>query len=118
MKAEQIITLVVGMLPGIAAVIGLILSTVKYVQKAVKEKNWTALINYTMKLMAEAETLLTTGAEKKAWVLTMIKGSAEYLNYPIDESELSDLIDSLCDLTKAVNYIEPKTKTTKDSAVK
>ncbi len=119
MSAEQIITMIISMLPGIAAILGLIVSLVKFVQKSVKEKNWTALINYTMKLMAEAETLLSTGAERKAWVLAMLKGSAEYLNYPIDESELSDLIDSLCDLTKAVNYTEPKTKaSTKDSAAK
>lgn len=119
MNAEQIITMIISMLPGIAAILGLIVSLIKFVQKSVKEKNWTALISYTMKLMSEAETLLPTGAERKAWVIAMIKGSAEYINYPIDESELSALIDSLCDLTKSVNYTEPKPeKAKKDSAAK
>lgn len=122
MSAEQIITMIISMLPGIAAILGLIVSLVKFVQKSVKEKNWTALISYTMKLMAEAEDKFTNGADKKEWVMALVKASSEYLNYPIDESELSDLIDSLCDLTKAVNYTEPKAKKTekteKDSAAK
>lgn len=122
MNAEQIITMIISMLPGIAAILGLIVSLVKFVQKSVKEKNWTALISYTMKLMAEAEDKFTNGADRKEWVMALVKASAEYLNYPIDESELSALIDSLCDLTKAVNYTEPKTKKTekteKDSAAK
>jgi hypothetical protein len=110
MSVEQIITMVISMLPGIAAILGLIVSLVNFVRKSVKEKNWTALINYTMKLMGEAEQKFETGADKKEWCMAIVKASSEYLNYPVDDTELSTLIDSLCDLTKTVNY------TTSDTA--
>lgn len=105
MNTEQIILLVVGMLPGIAAIIGLIIALVNWVKKAVKEKNWGALLSYVSKMMAEAENAYANGAEKKEWVISTVKASAEYINYPIDDEALSNLIDSLCDLTKQVNYI-------------
>ena len=33
----------------------------------------------------------------------MVHTSAEYINYPVDVQALSDLIDSLCSLTKNIN---------------
>lgn len=104
MNTEQIILLVVGMLPGIAAIIGLIIALVNWVKKAVKEKNWGALLSYVSKMMAEAEELYHNGTDKKEWVIKAVKSSAEYINYLIDDEVLSNLIDNLCDLTKQVNY--------------
>lgn len=114
MTTEQIIIMIVGMLPGIAAIIGLIIALVNYVKKAVKEKNWGALLSYVSKMMAEAEELFFDGVDKKEWVIEAVKTSAEYINYPIDDESLSILIDSLCDLTNQVNY----TPVVKDDDVK
>ena len=33
----------------------------------------------------------------------MVKASADYINYPVDEDTLSKMIDSLCDMSKIVN---------------
>lgn len=33
----------------------------------------------------------------------MVKASADYINYPVDEDTLSKMIDSLCDMSKVVN---------------
>ena len=43
----------------------------------------------------------------------MVQTSAEYINYPIDNVALGKLIDTLCDMSKIVNYngvptIEPE----------
>ena len=96
----------VVMVLGIAvACIPLVLKLVQYVQKAVKEKNWTALLNLVLELMEEAEEKFADGATRKEWVLAMVQVSEEYLNYEVDVDELSDLIEELCDMSKIVNAV-------------
>ena len=56
MNAEQIVSLVVAILTGLAACIPLAVKLVQYIQKAVQEKNWAALLGLVVKLMSEAET--------------------------------------------------------------
>lgn len=93
----------VSVLSGLAVAIPLVVKLVEYVKRAVKEKNWNQLLKLVMDLMTEAEKKFETGAEKKEWVLAMIKASADSINYDIDTDSLSELIDSLCDMTKNVN---------------
>lgn len=103
MNTNQIITLVVSILAGLATAIPLVVKLVEYVQKAVKEKNWNALLKLVMELMAQAEQKFTDGATRKEWVLGMIHSAAKAINYDIDSAEVANLIDNLCDLTKKVN---------------
>ena len=56
-----------------------------------------------MNLMQTAETKFETGAERKEWVLAMVKASADTIDYDIDMDAISDLIDSLCNMSKVVN---------------
>lgn len=56
-----------------------------------------------MNLMKEAEKKFDTGAEKKEYVMSMIKASADTINYDIDMDAISDLIDSLCSMSKVIN---------------
>lgn len=93
----------VSVLSGLAVAIPLVVKLVEYVRKAVKEKNWNQVLKLVMDLMAEAEKKFETGAEKKEWVLAMIKASADSINYDIDTNAIGELIDSLCDMSKAVN---------------
>ena len=88
MSTEQIVSLVVAVLTGLAACIPLAVKLVQYIQKAVQEKNWGALLGLVVDLMEEVQT------------------SAEYIAYPIDTAALSDLIDALCDMTNVVNAPE------------
>ena len=78
----------------------------QYIQKAVQEKNWGALLGLVVDLMEEAETKFEEGATRKEWVMAMVQTSAEYIAYPIDTAALSDLIDALCDMTNVVNAPE------------
>ena len=68
-----------------------------YVQKAIKEKNWGEVLKLVMGYMEAAEEKFETGAEKKEWVLAMVKASADTVNYDIDMDVISKLIDDLCD---------------------
>ncbi len=100
---NNVVTIIVSILSGLAACIPLVIQLVKYVKKSVEEKNWNQLLNLVTNLMEEAEKKFATGAERKEWVLAMVKASADTINYPIDLEEVSKLIDSLCDMSKIVN---------------
>ena len=113
MNTEQIISLVVALLSGLATCIPLAYKLVQYVKKATQEKNWNALLGLVINLMEQAEKKFTDGATRKEWVMAMVQTSAEYINYPIDNVALGKLIDTLCDMSKIVNYngvptIEPE----------
>lgn len=106
MDMALIVSLIVAVLTGLAACIPLAVKLVQYIQKAVQEKNWGALLGLVVDLMEEAETKFEEGATRKEWVMAMVQTSAEYIAYPIDTAALSDLIDALCDMTNVVNAPE------------
>ena len=95
--------IVVSILTGITACIPLVVNLVKYVKQAIKEKNWNKLVALVMNLMAQAEGKFDNGAERREWVLMMVKASADTIDYDIDLDQVAELIDSICDLTKVVN---------------
>lgn len=103
MVDSSYINYIVAILTGLATAIPLVINLIKYVQKAVKEKNWNQVVQLVMNLMKEAEKKFDTGAEKKEYVMSMIKASADTINYDIDMDAISDLIDSLCSMSKVVN---------------
>ena len=92
-----------SVLTGLAITIPLVVKLVEYVQKAIKEKNWNSLLSLIMRLMSEAEEKFDNGADRKQWVLGMIEASADTINYDIDLDAVSELIDSLCAMSKVVN---------------
>lgn len=51
----------------------------------------------------EAEQKFDNGADRKEWVIALVKASADSINYDINEKELSDLIDSIIAVTNLVN---------------
>lgn len=109
---EQIITLVVAVLTGLATAIPLVIKLVQYVKKAVQEKNWGNLLGLLIDLMEQAESMFDSGATRKEWVMAMAQTSAEYIAYPLDTAALSTLIDELVSMTKNVNALGVVTTTT------
>lgn len=95
---------VVSILSGLAIAIPLVIKLVEYVKKAIQEKNWNKLLDLVMSLMAEAEKKFDDGATRKEWVLAMVKASADSINYEVDIESVGELIDSLCAMSKVVNY--------------
>lgn len=94
---------VVAVLSGLAAAIPLAIQLVKYVKQAIKEKNWAQVLSKVIDLMETAETKFAEGAERKEWVLAMLKASADGINYDIDYAAISKMIDALCDMSCIVN---------------
>lgn len=98
----------VAILSGLAAAIPLIVQLIKYVKQAIKEKNWAQVLNRVIDLMETAESKFAEGAERKEWVLAMLKASADSINYDIDYDAISKMIDTLCDMSNVIN--PPATK--------
>ena len=98
--------LLIAILSGLITAIPLVVKLVEYVQKAIKEKNWNELLRMVMNYMETAESKFDNGADSKEWVLAMVKASADTVNYDIDMNAVSDLIDSLCNMSKTVNAPE------------
>lgn len=100
---NQYLECALQILSGLVVLIPLTVKLIEYVQKATKEKNWNKLLDMTMKLMEQAEQKFTDGADKREWVLAMVKASADSINYDINIEEVGAMIDSLCAMTKVVN---------------
>lgn len=99
----ELYEIICDILIGIAISIPLIVALVKYVQKAIKEKNWEAMLQLVMNLIKEAEEKFDNGADRKEWVLGMVEASAYTINYDIDIDVVSKLIDDMCAMSKIVN---------------
>ena len=99
----EILELIIEILAGLMIVIPLVAKLIEYVKKSTLEKNWNNLIRLLLNLIATAEEKFDNGADRKQWVIAMIQASANTINYPISEQELSKLIDNLVELTKKVN---------------
>lgn len=100
---------ILPILSGLVTAIPLVINLTKWIQKAIREKNWNSLIKLTMNLMQEAETKFEDGATKKEWVLAMVQASADTINYDVDIESLGQLIDNLCDMSKVINSNSPVT---------
>ena len=107
MEMNEWVKLIVSVLSGLAAAIPLVCQLVKYVKKAVQEKNWPGLMQAVMKHMERAETMFENGADRKEWVIAMVMASAEAINYPVDIETISKMIDDLCDMSNIVNAPTP-----------
>ena len=103
------VKLALAIISGLATAIPLVIKLVEYVQKATKEKNWNKMLELVIDLMEQAETKFAEGADRKEWVLAMVKASADTINYDVDIEAVSAMIDSLCDMSKVVNATDSNT---------
>lgn len=99
----QWLQLIASIVAGLMTAIPLAIKLVEYVKKAIRERNWGKVLDLVMKYMAEAENKFDNGADRKEWVLAMVKASADTVDYDIDMDVISKLIDDLCNMSKTVN---------------
>lgn len=97
------VKLIFSNLTGIAAIIALVISLVKYVKQAIKERNWPQVVKMVSDYMATAEEKFDNGADRKQWVMAMVQVSAESVKYDINMADIGQLIDDLCEMSKVVN---------------
>ena len=100
------VNVVISNIAQIGTVLALIVGLITYIRKAIKEKNWNKVLNTVMDYMKVAEDKFDNGADRKEWVLAMIKASADTLNYDVKTDEIAKLIDDLCAMSKKVNAPE------------
>lgn len=100
---ELIITIVFNIILAIGITTPLVIALVKYVRQSIQEKNWNNLVKLVLQLISTAEEKFETGAERKEWVISMVRAVENQINFDIDEETLSNLIDDLVNLTKKVN---------------
>lgn len=100
---EETVRLIVSIFSGIAAVIPVLYKLIVTLREFHKEKNWSALVSIVSQYMVEAEKLYKYGSDKKAYVMAAIESSGKLINYNIDMEVVSELIDSLCGLSKKIN---------------
>lgn len=105
-KYSMWIELVVAICGTLAVCLPLVTKLCNTIVAFVKEKNWNKIIEMTMEYMATAETMFETGAERKEWVLEMVKASAKVSNFNLTEESLakvSELINQICKTSKKIN---------------
>lgn len=95
--------LIIRILPGLATSIVLVIKLIQYIQKYTKEKNWPEMLDFLMDLMKTAEDKFENGADRKQWVMAMMKAAADQLNYDLNMDVISEMIDSMCDMANVVN---------------
>ena len=100
---ETWINIILPIISGLVACVPLVIKLVEYIQKAAKEKNWTALMQLVLKLMAEAEDNYKTGAERKEYVMDSIDAIKDTLNYNVNMTVVSEMIDSIIKASKSIN---------------
>lgn len=93
-------------LSGLIIMIPLVAKLWSVIIAYVQEKNWNKIIVAVTEYMITAEKMFETGAERKAWVIEMLKTSASVSNFNLTEENLlkiSELIDKMCELSKQIN---------------
>lgn len=106
MNYKDWIDVIISILSGLAVTIPLVISLIKTISDAAKEKNWSKIVDITLNYMQKAEQNIDNGASRKAWVISMVRESAVMINYDFNneaEQKLSMLIDSICAATKHIN---------------
>lgn len=97
------VEMIVAILTGLATCIPLVIKLVQTIKESVKSKNWTALVQLLLRLMSEAEAIYSTGAEKKAYVMSSVEALKDTLNYDVDMDAVSAMVDSFVDVAKKIN---------------
>lgn len=99
----EYLDMILAVAAGLLTAIPLVVKLVQYVQAVGREKNWPTLMALIMDYMEMAEELFVDGADKKAWCLGMLNTSANVVNFEIDLDVVSQMIDTLCAMSKVVN---------------
>ena len=100
------IELGLNVLAGLAVAIPAVISLINFVKAIEKEKNWSSLLSLVLGYMETAETNFQKGADRKEWVMSMMRQSAATVNFNYDEEaekKISALIDSICDTARKIN---------------
>ena len=97
------VNIIISVLSGLAVCIPLVIELVKYIRKAIQEKNFSNIMKLVLELMVEAEKNFQTGAERKEYVMDSIEKIKSTLGYDVDMKKISEMVDSIIAATKIIN---------------
>jgi hypothetical protein len=100
---EVLLKIVLPILSGIVTAIPLVIQLVKFINAAIKEKNFANIMKIVIDLLPEAEEKFSTGEERKAYVMDNIRSLSQTLDYEVDFDKISEMIDAIIGITKRVN---------------
>ena len=103
MEINNLISIIVSVLAGLATCIPLVIQLVKWIKTAIQEKNWSKIMQLILNLMTEAERSFETGTERKEFVMNSIKSIQDTLQYQVDMDQISQMIDAIVASSKVIN---------------
>lgn len=106
MTAWNYFDLVLSIIAGVAVCIPLAAKLVQAVRTAAKSGHWNEIVSMVAELMAQAEELYSSGADRKKWVMNMLPAAAQSIDYDLTADEIAKIslmIDELCHMAKSVN---------------
>lgn len=102
---SDLLTFFVANSAAIVAILGLLFTSIEYISKTFKEKNFSKLVSLVLTDMTAAETLFTKGSDKKKWCLDRLQDHAREVGYPLDDeaiTKISNLVDEICKTSKEI----------------
>jgi len=106
MDTMKWVELILAVVAGILTCIPLVIKLIEHVQASIREKNWPEIMELVMDLMADAEKMFDEGSERKEWVMDQIVFVSDHVDYDINMAVVSNMIDAMCAMSKAVNVRE------------
>lgn len=100
---NDIVRIVLDVLAGLAILIPVAYGIFNGIKKLFKDKDYKKLLANALELIVTAEQKYESGADKKKFVLDMLKEVATKAKIKYDEESLSSTIDDIIALSKKIN---------------
>lgn len=100
---KEWIDLIVAICGAISVIVPLAIKYIKAIKTIIKEKNYAKILEIMKDAAVEAEKLYKDGAEKRKYVLDIIKVSCDDLKVEYDEAKFDDALTNFIAATKAIN---------------
>ena len=99
----EYIELIIAICSAISVIVPMAIKLYKTIKELVKEKNYTKILDIMKDAAGEAEQLFKDKAERRDYVLNILKVTCENLKVEYDEVRLDTELTKLIKATKKIN---------------
>ena len=100
---KEYIDLIIAICGAISVIVPLAVKYYNAIKSLIKEKNYIKILDILRDAAAEAEKLYENGAEKREYVLNIVKVSCDNLKVEYDEKRFDEELTKLIVATKEIN---------------
>ena len=100
---KEYIDLIIAICGAISVIVPLAIKYYNAIKALIKEKNYVKILDIMRGAATEAEKLYESGAERREYVLNIIKVSCDNLKVDYDEKRFDEELTKLIDATKEIN---------------